>query len=54
MRAYVVPVVSNVCFSHYTVLSTRRHLAHPVPVPILPAREIQAPWRQKHDRDTTM
>ena len=34
----------RVCSSHQTVLSTRRHPAHPVSVPILPPREIQALW----------
>ena len=31
-----------VCIVHYTVLSTRRHAAHPVSVPILPPREMEA------------
>ena len=46
--------VSCVCSSHETVLSTRRHPVHPVSVPILPPREIQALWSQNHDRDTTL
>ena len=33
-----------VCSSHQTVFSTRRHAAHPVSVPILPPREMQAVW----------
>ena len=43
--------VSCVCSSHETVLSTRRHPVHPVSVPILPPREIQALWSQNHDTE---
>ena len=37
--------------SYETVVSTRRHPAHPVSVPILPPREIQALWSQNHDTE---
>ena len=39
------------CSSHETVLSTGRHLAHPVSVLILPPREIQALWSENHDTE---
>ena len=50
LRCKISCVVSLVRSSHYTVLSTRRHRAHPVSVPILPPREIlvQALWSQNH------
>ena len=38
-----------VCYSHKTVLSTRRHAAHPVSALILHPREIQALWSQNYD-----
>ena len=41
----------RVCSSHQTVLSTRRHQPHPVSVPILHPREIQALWSQNHDTE---
>ena len=53
LRCKISCVVSLVRSSHYTVLSTRRHRAHPVSVPILPPinREIQDLWRQNHDTE---
>ena len=39
----------RVCSSHETVLSTRRHPAHPVSFLILHPGEIQALWSQNYD-----
>ena len=44
-------VIWYVCSSHQTALSTRRHPAHPVLVPILPPRVIQTLWSKNHDTE---
>ena len=49
--ADVIPTC-GVCTSHKTVLSTRRHPAHPVSALILHPREIQALWSQNYDADS--